>query len=63
VFALIAIGVVVRRVHWIDGEAGKSLLRLVVNVCFPCLIFKSITGNAAMRSAQNVLLPPLVGSS
>ena len=32
VFALIAIGVVVRRVHWIEGEAETSLLRLVVNV-------------------------------
>ena len=61
VFALIAIGVVVRRVHWIEGEAETSLLRLVVNVCFPCLIFESITGNAALQSANNVLLPPLIG--
>lgn len=61
VFALIAIGVVVRRVHWIEGEAETSLLRLVVNVCFPCLIFESITGNAALQAADNVLLPPLLG--
>jgi hypothetical protein len=61
VFALIAIGVAVRRVHWIEGEAETSLLRLVVNVCFPCLIFESITGNAALQSANNVLLPPLIG--
>lgn len=61
VFALIAIGVVVRRVHWIEGEAETSLLRLVVNVCFPCLIFESITGNAALQAASNVLLPPLMG--
>jgi hypothetical protein len=61
VFALIAIGVVVRRVHWIEGEAETSLLRLVVNVCFPCLIFESITGNAALQSANNVLWPPVLG--
>ncbi len=61
VFALIAIGVVVRRVHWIEGEAETSLLRLVVNVCFPCLIFESITGNAALQAANNVLLPPVMG--
>jgi len=61
VFALIAIGVVVRRVHWIEGGAETSLLRLVVNVCFPCLIFESITGNAALQAANNVVLPPLVG--
>lgn len=61
VFALIAVGVVVRRLHWIEGEAETSLIRLVVNVCFPCLIFESITGNAALREADNVLLPPLMG--
>jgi predicted permease len=61
VFALIAIGVVVRRVHWIEGEAETSLLRLVVNVCFPCLIFESVTGNAALQAANNVVLPPLMG--
>jgi hypothetical protein len=52
---------VVRRVHWIEGEAETSLLRLVVNVCFPCLIFESITGNAALQSANNVLWPPVLG--
>ena len=50
-----------RRVHWIEGEAEASLLKLVVNVLFPCLIFESITGNAALQDAENVLLPPLLG--
>jgi malate permease and related proteins len=61
VFALIAIGVVVRRAHWVEGEAETSLIRLVVNLCYPCLIFESVTGNAALREAGNVLLPPLLG--
>jgi predicted permease len=61
VFALIAIGVVVRRVHWIEGEAETSLIRLVVNLCYPALIFESVAGNAALRSPGNLLLPPLVG--
>ena len=61
VFALITVGAVVRRVHWIEGEAETSLIRLVVNVCFPCLIFESVAGNAALRSPENLLLPPLVG--
>lgn len=61
VFALIAIGVVVRRVHWVEGEAETSLIRLVVNLCSPCLIFESVAGNAALRSPGNLLLPPLVG--
>ena len=61
VFALIAIGVVIRRVHWVEGEAETSLIRLVVNLCYPCLIFESVTGNNALREPANVLLPPLVG--
>ena len=61
VFALIAIGVVVRRVHWIEGEAETSLIRLVVNLCYPALIFESVAGNAALLSPGNLVLPPLVG--
>src|SRR5436190_8099567 len=61
VFALIGVGVAVRRVHWIEGDAETSLIRLAVNVCYPCLIFESVAGNAALRSPGNLLLPPLVG--
>src|SRR6187200_2436618 len=58
---MIGVGVVVRRIHWIEGEAETSLIRLVVNVCYPCLIFESVAGNAALRSPANLLLPPLLG--
>lgn len=61
VFALIAIGVVLRRAHWIEGAAEGSLIRLVINFCMPCLIFESVAGNAALREGGNLLLPPLVG--
>ena len=61
VFALIGVGVVVRRVHWIEGEAETSLIRIVVNLCYPALIFESVAGNTALRSPGNLLLPPLVG--
>ncbi|HEX2854456.1 MAG TPA: AEC family transporter [Opitutaceae bacterium] len=61
VFGIIAIGVVVRRLHWIEGPAETSLIRFVVNVCLPCLIFESVAGNAALREPGNVWLPPLVG--
>ena len=61
VFAVIAIGVVVRRVHWVEGEAETSLMRLVVNVCSPCFVFESVASNAALRVPENLLLPPLVG--
>ena len=61
VFALIGVGVAVRRVHWIEGEAETSLIRLVVNVCYPCLIFESVSANKALHAPGNLLLPPLMG--
>lgn len=61
VFALIAIGVVIRRVHWVEGPAETSLIRLVVNLCYPCLIFESVAGNTALHQPGNLLLPPLLG--
>ena len=61
VFVLIGIGVVVRRLHWIEGDAETSLIRLVVNVTYPCLIFESVAGNAALRSPGNLIVPPLMG--
>jgi predicted permease len=61
VFLIIAIGVVLRRVHWVEGAAETSLIRLVIYLCMPCLIFETIVGNAAMREPGNLILPPLVG--
>jgi predicted permease len=61
VFALIAVGVALRRFHWIEGTAETSLLRLVVYVCMPCLVFDTVVGNASLRDPGNLLLPPLAG--
>ena len=61
VFVVIGVGVFVRRWNWIEGEAETSLIRLVVNVCYPCLIFESVAGNAGLREPGNLLLPPLIG--
>jgi malate permease and related proteins len=61
VFAVIVIGLILRRVHWIEGVAEKSLIQLVINLCMPCLIFESVAGNAALRDGGNLYLPPLVG--
>lgn len=61
VFALIGVGVLARKLHWVEGEAETGLIRLVVNVCAPCLIFESVSGNVALRTPANLLLPPLLG--
>ncbi|HVU34327.1 MAG TPA: AEC family transporter [Opitutaceae bacterium] len=61
VFALISVGVGVRRVGWMEAEAETSLIRVALYLCYPCLIFESIANNAALRTPGNLLLPPLVG--
>ena len=61
VFGLIAVGVALRRCHWVEGAAETSLIRLVVYVCMPCLVFDTIVGNPALHGAGNLLLPPLAG--
>ena len=61
VFALIAIGAGLRRARWLNAEADASLLKLVVNFLYPCLIFDSVLGNVALREPGNLLFAPLVG--
>lgn len=61
VFALIAVGVALRRFHWVEGTAETSMLRLVVYVCMPCLVFDTVVGNASLREPGNLLLPPFAG--
>jgi predicted permease len=61
VFALIAVGVALRHFHWIEGTAETSMIRLVVYVCMPCLVFDTIVGNASLRDPGNLILPPLAG--
>lgn len=61
VFAMIAAGALARWRNWLRVEAEESLLKLVVNVLTPCLVFRSVIGNRALLAADNVVLPPLVG--
>jgi len=61
VFALIGIGAALRRARWLNEEADESLLKTVVNFLYPCLIFNSVVGNAALKDPANLFLAPLVG--
>lgn len=61
VFAVIGLGLLLRRVGWIAPEAENTMLNLVVKVAFPCLIFDLVLSNAAFRRPENIVLPPLVG--
>ncbi|WP_043585461.1 AEC family transporter [Geminisphaera colitermitum] len=61
VFGLIALGAVLRRVGWLGAEADNSLLKMVTGFFYPCLIFDSVMGNAALREPGNLLFAPLTG--
>lgn len=61
VFAVIAAGAGARRLGWLKPEADESLLKLVVNFLYPCLIFENALGNAALRAPGNLLAAPLLG--
>lgn len=61
VFGVIGAGTVMRRVNWLTEEADRTLLRLVINLLMPCLIFDVIIGNESLRDPANVWLPPLIG--
>ncbi|MDB6175411.1 MAG: Auxin Efflux Carrier [Chthoniobacteraceae bacterium] len=61
VFLIIGAGYIIRRIHWLSVDADASLMRVIVNLLFPCLILDTILGNAALQKAGNVLLAPAVG--
>lgn len=61
VFGVVGLGGLLRRVNWLTEEADTSLLKVVVRVLVPCLIVRSVVGNAALDQANNIWLPPVVG--
>jgi len=61
VFVLFALGIGVRRLGWYGQEAEASVLRLIVNLFYPCLIFKAVLGNQALRNPENLFVVPTVG--
>lgn len=61
VFLVIGLGWLIRRIGWLTEEADASLLRVIVNLLYPCLILDTILGNRALEKAGNVLLAPVVG--
>jgi predicted permease len=61
VFAIMGIGLWLRRRGWLSADADASLMRVTINLLLPSLIFDSVLGNAALRRPENLMLPPLVG--
>ena len=61
VFAMIGLGVLLRRGQLITEAAEDSLLNVVVKVTFPCLIFEAVATNRTLHEPANLLVPPLAG--
>jgi predicted permease len=61
VFAMLGVGIGLRRARWLTEEADASLLKMVVNFLYPCLIFENVLNNAALREPSNLVLAPLCG--
>lgn len=61
IFLLIGSGTVARLVGWLDANADLSLMKVVVNLFYPALIFSKILGNEVLRKPSNLIMPPLLG--
>lgn len=61
VFGITLLGFLLRKLNWLTEEADQSLLRVNINLLFPCLILHSAVGNPALSQASNLVLAPLIG--
>ena len=63
IFLVMVSGYFARRIGWLTEEADKSIMRMVVNLLYPALIFSFVLGNDALKQVENLILPPLIGST
>ncbi len=59
VLAIVVAGFLARRLNWLERQADESIMRLVVHLFYPSLIFYFVLGNEALRNPFAVALPPL----
>lgn len=61
VFAVMGLGAALRGAGFLSEAADETLLRLSVNVLYPCLLFDAIVANPVLTSGGTVGLAPVVG--
>ena len=61
IFLIIGCGALARLFGWLDENADQSLIKLVINLLYPALIFSFILGNDVLRKPENLIIPPLFG--
>lgn len=61
VVAVIAVGAFARWAGFLTAQSDESILKLIIRVLIPCLIFTVISDNPVIRDPRNLLIPPLAG--
>lgn len=61
VLCVILFAILLRRFGRVAPETDHGILRLVIDLLFPCLIFDRILHTDAFSDVQNLWLPPLIG--
>ena len=60
-FGVILTGAIIRKLNWLTEEADRSLLRVIVNLLSPCLIFDTVLGNPVLGDVRNLVVAPFLG--
>ena len=63
VFTVIAVGAAARWGGWLSEEADQSLMKIILGLLFPCLIFSSVSDNPALREPGNLVWATVVGAA
>ena len=63
VFAVIAVGAAARWGGWLSEEADQSLMKIIMGLLFPCLIFSSVSNNPSLREPGNLVWATAVGAA
>ncbi len=61
VVTVILAGAFARWSGCLTAEADASILKLIINILIPCLVFTVISDNPALRDPRNIIIPPLAG--
>ncbi|MFT5300553.1 MAG: putative permease, partial [Mariniblastus sp.] len=54
VFLIVGVGYLTRIVGMVNDDSEKSIMRLVVNVLYPCFILSKIPGNESLQQVSVV---------
>lgn len=63
VFLIVGLGGLLRKIGCLTTEADQSLMRMILNVLYPCLIFESVFDNQALKQGATLLAAPLLGAA